>query len=58
MCFLPFSYYFFISFQSLYGPGIDSASNRNEYQEYFWAVKGGRPARKADNHTAICVLIV
>jgi len=23
------------SFRSHYGPGIDSASNRNEYQEYF-----------------------
>jgi hypothetical protein len=22
-----------------YGPGIDSASNRNEYQESFWDVK-------------------
>ena len=26
-------------FQSLYGPGIDSASNRNEYQDYFLGVK-------------------
>jgi hypothetical protein len=26
----------------------DSASNRNEYQEYSWGVKE-RPARKADN---------
>ena len=23
------------SFLSRYGPGVDSASNRNEYQEYF-----------------------
>jgi hypothetical protein len=23
------------SFRSHYGPGLDSASNRNEYQEYF-----------------------
>jgi hypothetical protein len=23
------------------GPGVDSASNRNEYQESFWGVKGG-----------------
>ena len=23
------------SFRSYYGPGVDSASNRNEYQEYF-----------------------
>jgi len=24
---------------SLYGPGVDSASNRNEYQQYFLGVK-------------------
>ena len=24
------------SFRSHYGPGVDSASNRNEYQEYSW----------------------
>ena len=27
------------SFRSHYGPGIDSASNRNEYQEYSLGVK-------------------
>ena len=27
------------SFRSLYGPGVDSASNRNEYQDYFLGVK-------------------
>jgi len=27
------------SFRSRYGPGVDSASNRNEYQEYFLEVK-------------------
>ena len=27
------------SFRSHYGPGIDSASDRNEYQEYFLGVK-------------------
>jgi len=26
-------------FRSHYGPGIDSASNRNEYQEHFLGVK-------------------
>jgi len=26
-------------FWSHYGPGVDSASNRNEYQEYFPGVK-------------------
>jgi len=28
-----------ISFQSRYGPRVDSASNRNEYQDYFLGVK-------------------
>jgi hypothetical protein len=27
------------SFQSHYGPGVDSASNRNEYQKCFLGVK-------------------
>jgi hypothetical protein len=27
------------SFRSHYGPGVDSASNRNEYQEHFLWVK-------------------
>ena len=27
------------SFQSNYGPGFDSACNRNEYQEYFLGTK-------------------
>jgi len=33
---------FFIDIKSCrshYGPGVDSASNRNEYQEYFLGVK-------------------
>ena len=33
---------FFIDIKSLrsqYGPGVDSASNRNEYQDYFLGVK-------------------
>jgi hypothetical protein len=29
----------FLSFQPHYGPGVDSASIRNEYQEYFLGVK-------------------
>jgi len=29
----------FKSFRSHYGPGVDSASNRNEYQKYFLGVK-------------------
>jgi len=27
------------SFRSHYGPGVDSASNGNEYQDYFLGVK-------------------
>jgi len=30
------------SFRSHNGPGLDQASNRNEYQEYFHGGKGGR----------------
>ena len=30
------------SFQPHYGPGVKSASNRNEYHEYFLGGKGGR----------------
>jgi len=33
---------FMSSFRPDYGPGVDSASNRNEYQEYFLGGKGGR----------------
>jgi hypothetical protein len=44
------------NFRPQFGPGDDSASNRNEYQESSWGVMGGR--RKADNFTAICDPIV
>jgi len=30
------------SYQPHYGPGVDSASNRIEYQKYFLGDKGGR----------------
>ena len=33
------------SFRSQYGPGVDSASNRNKYQEHFLGVKIGRCVR-------------
>jgi hypothetical protein len=42
------SFEFFIaikSFRSPYGPGVDSACNRNEYQEHFLGGKGGRCVR-------------
>jgi len=41
------------SFRSHYGPGVDSAPNRNEYQEYFLGVKAAGPVRKADNLSTI-----
>ena len=33
---------FITSFWPQYGPGVDSASNRKEYQEYFLGVKAAR----------------
>jgi formylmethanofuran dehydrogenase subunit E-like metal-binding protein len=41
----------FYSFQPHYGPGVDSAYNRNKYQEHSW--RKGRPTRKADKFTVI-----
>ena len=38
------------SFRSHYGPGVDSASNRNEYQEYLLGGKGGRCVRLTTYH--------
>jgi hypothetical protein len=34
-----------LDFFNLPNPGVDSASNRNEYQESSWGVKGGRRLR-------------
>jgi hypothetical protein len=45
------------SFQPHYVPGVDSASNRNMYQESSWAGKGVS-ARKVDNLADICEPIV
>jgi hypothetical protein len=44
------------SFQPHYGPGVDPASKRNEYQDSPWG-QSGRPVRNADNLTALCVPI-
>jgi hypothetical protein len=33
---------FFLDFRPHYGPGVDLASNKNEYREYLPGVKGGR----------------
>jgi hypothetical protein len=36
---------FYLILQPHYGPGVDLASNRNEYQESSWVVKSGRRVR-------------
>jgi hypothetical protein len=51
-----FFFQFYLILPAAYGPGIESASNRNEYQESSWGSKA-QPARKADL-TAICEPIV
>jgi len=38
------------SFRSHYGHGVDSDSNRNEYQEYFLGGQGGRCVRLTAYH--------
>jgi len=38
------------SFRSHYGPGVDSTSNRNEYQEHFLGGKGGRCVKLTTYH--------
>jgi hypothetical protein len=35
----------YLIFPAAYGPGVDSAFNRNEYQESSWGVNGGRAVR-------------
>jgi len=42
-------------FRSHYAPGVNSASNRNEYQEYFLGVKA--PVHKADNLPPSCAIV-
>ena len=43
------------SFRSHYCPGVDSAPNRNEYQEHFLGER--RPVRKVDNLPPSCVVV-
>jgi hypothetical protein len=46
-------------FRLHYGPEVDSASNRNEYQEPSLGLRGDRPKSKDDSITvAICEPIV
>ena len=43
------------SFRSHYDPGVDSASNKNEYQEYFLGVKAA--GAKAGNLPPSCAVV-
>ena len=36
---LSLEFFITLSFRPRYGPGVDSVSRRNEYQEYFLGVK-------------------
>jgi hypothetical protein len=47
---------FTTSFQLHFGPGVDSASDKNDHQMFLGSRT--RPAREADNLTAMCELIV
>jgi hypothetical protein len=33
--------------------GVDSVSNRNEYQEFFWGIKGGRRVRLTTSRPSV-----
>jgi hypothetical protein len=44
------------SFEPHYGPEIESASNRNEYQKSSWGVKGGRRVRLTTSSASVCRL--
>jgi hypothetical protein len=46
------------SFQPHYGPGVDSASNGNDYKRIYLGRGKARPAHKSDNLFAICEPIV
>jgi hypothetical protein len=41
------------SFHSHYDPGVDSVSNRSEYQESSWGIKGGRRVRLTTSRTSV-----
>jgi hypothetical protein len=51
-----FFFFIYIILPAALGPGVHSASNRNEYQKIKIKFLGNRarPVRKADNLTAIC----
>jgi hypothetical protein len=39
-----------------YGPGVDSAPNRNEYKESFWGVKGARRVKLTISPSSVSCL--
>jgi len=45
------------SFRSHYGPGVDSASNRNEYQEYLLGVKTAGAYGLQPNHLHVPIVL-
>jgi hypothetical protein len=55
-----FFFSIFLILPAALGPGVYSASNRNEYQKLRNNVSGStaRSVRRADNHAAICEPIV
>jgi hypothetical protein len=47
-------FFFYLILQALYGPGVNSLSNRHHYQLYVLGNKGGR-CKRADKHaTFLC----
>jgi hypothetical protein len=54
---LPFARYRTSAVQPHYGPRVNSASNRKDYQEFSWGVKGGRRVKQTPT-AAICEPIV
>ena len=45
------------SFRPQYGPGVDSLSNRNEYQEYFLGGTGGRCLGLTTYHLYVLIVL-
>jgi hypothetical protein len=42
-----------LTLQPHYGPGVNPATNRNEYQESSWGVKGGRHMRLTNSPPSV-----
>ena len=46
-----------ISFRPHYGPGVDSASNRNEYQEYLLGLKAAGTYGRQPYHLHVTIVM-